>query len=134
MVRIQKGDRLTVAGEPEPLVASRKYGIVCREKYSAPPSALTTTFTTFGSSNSSGDIILDGGLALNIALCATLAALRPGQSLYRNTNAEGTAMGAAALAFRGLGRTSVFPRDIGKVEPWALPGLAGYYARWRARV
>ena len=84
--------------------------------------------------SSMGDIIIDGGLALNGALCATLAALRPGQSLYRNTNAEGTAMGAAALAFRGLGRTSVFPREIGKVEPWALPDLAGYYARWRARV
>ena len=84
--------------------------------------------------NASGDIILDGGLALNGALCATLAALRPGQSLYRNTNAEGTAMGAAALAFRALGRASVFPRDVGKVEPWALPDLGAYYARWRARI
>ena len=84
--------------------------------------------------SSSGDIILDGGLAHNVALCATLAALRPGQSLYRNTNAEGTAMGAAALAFRALGRTSVFPREIHKVEPWTLPDLAGYYARWRERI
>jgi sugar (pentulose or hexulose) kinase len=83
--------------------------------------------------SSSGDIILDGGLALNLALCATLAALRPGQSIYRNTNAEGTAMGAAALAFRALGHTSVFPRDIDKVEPLALPDLADYYARWRER-
>ena len=80
--------------------------------------------------SSSGDIVFDGGLALNAALCATLAALRPGQSLYRNTDAEG----AAALAFRALGRTSVFPRDIGKVEPWELPGLAGYCASRRARV
>jgi glycerol kinase len=72
-------------------------------------------------------------LALNLALCATLAALRPGQSIYRNTNAEGTAMGAAALAFRALGHTSVFPRDIDKVEPLALPDLADYYARWRER-
>jgi sugar (pentulose or hexulose) kinase len=83
--------------------------------------------------NSSGDVIFDGGLALNAALCATLAALRPEQTLYRNTDAEGTAMGAAALAFRALGKTSVFPRDVGKVEPWALPGLAAYYARWRER-
>ena len=58
-----------------------------------------------------------------------------GNSLYRNTDAEGTAMGvAAALAFRALGRTSVFPRDIDKIEPWTLPDLADYYARWRARV
>ena len=84
--------------------------------------------------SSTGDIILDGGLALNGALCATLAALRQGQSLYRNTDAEGTAMGAAALAFRGLGRTSVFPRHVGKVKPWSLPNLADYYAHWRARV
>jgi hypothetical protein len=28
----------------------------------------------------------------------------------------------------------VFPRDIDKVEPWTLPGLAAYYARWRARI
>ena len=84
--------------------------------------------------SSAGDIIIDGGLALNGALCATLAALRPEQSLYRNTNAEGTAMGAAALAFRALGRMSVFPRNIDRVEPWTLPDLAGYYARWRARV
>jgi len=84
--------------------------------------------------NSSDEIILDGGLAHNVALCAALAGLRPQQSLYRNTNAEGTAMGAAALAFRALGRTSVFPRDIGKVDPWALPGLTDYYARWKERV
>jgi glycerol kinase len=84
--------------------------------------------------SSAGDLILDGGLAHNVALCATLAALRPGQSLFRNTNAEGTAMGAAALAFRALGRTSVFPRDIGKVEPWSLSGLTDYHAKWRARI
>lgn len=84
--------------------------------------------------SSAGEIILDGGLAHNVALCATLAALRPGQSLYRNTNAEGAAMGAAALAFRALGKTSVFPRDIDKVEAWELPDLAGYYARWLKRV
>ena len=67
--------------------------------------------------SSSGDIILDGGLALNGALCATLAALRPGQSLYRNTNAEGTAMGAAALAFRALGRASVFRATSARSSP-----------------
>ena len=38
----------------EPLAASRKYGIVRREKYSARPAALTTTFTTFGLPYSSG--------------------------------------------------------------------------------
>ena len=83
---------------------------------------------------SSHDLIVDGGLANNLALCAALAALRPGQRLYRNTDAEGTAMGAAALAYRALGRTSVFPRQVESVEPWAPPGLADYYARWLERV
>ena len=72
--------------------------------------------------------------ARDMLAIATLAALRPGQSLYRNTNAESAAMGAAALAFRALGKTSVFPRDIDKVEAWELPDLAGSYARWLKRV
>ena len=38
----------------EPLAASRKYGIVRREKYSARPAGLTTTFTTFGLPYSAG--------------------------------------------------------------------------------
>src|SRR5438034_10290749 len=38
----------------ERLAASRRYGIVRREKYRAHPAALTTTFTTFGSSYSAG--------------------------------------------------------------------------------
>jgi sugar (pentulose or hexulose) kinase len=126
------------AGGPFPLRAGRFVGPA--PESAAERAAIATLYvammmaTSLDLVSSSGDIILDGGLALNVALCAALAALRPGQSLYRNTNAEGTAMGAAALAFRALGRTSVFPRDIGKVEPWALPDLAGYYASWRERV
>jgi sugar (pentulose or hexulose) kinase len=125
------------AGGPFPLRVGRLVGPA--PENAAERAAIATLYVAMMTAasldlvSSSGDIILDGGLALNVALCATLAALRPEQSLYRNTNAEGTAMGAAALAFRALGRTSVFPRDIGKVEPWALPGLAGYYASWRER-
>jgi len=125
------------AGGPFPLRVGRLVGPA--PENAAERAAIATLYVAMMTAasldlvSSSGDIILDGGLALNVALCATLAALRPGQSLYRNTNAEGTAMGAAALAFRALGRTSVFPRDIGKVEPWALPGLASYYASWRER-
>jgi sugar (pentulose or hexulose) kinase len=125
------------AGGPFPLRAGRFVGPP--PESAAERAAIATLYVAMMTAasldlvSSSGDIILDGGLALNVALCATLAALRPGQSLYRNTNAEGTAMGAAALAFRALGRTSVFPRDIGRVQPWALPGLAGYHASWRER-
>jgi sugar (pentulose or hexulose) kinase len=126
------------AGGPFPARAGRLVGPA--PESAAERAAIATLYVAMMTAqsldlvSSSGDIIVDGGLALNRALCATLAALRPQQSLYRNTNAEGTAMGAAALAFRALGRTSVFPRDVGKVEPWALADLAGYYARWRQRV
>ena len=126
------------AGGPFPAHAGRLVGPA--PECAADRAAIATLYVAMMTAqsldlvSSSGDVILDGGLAHNVALCATLAALRPGQSLYRNTNAEGTAMGAAALAFRALGRMSVFPRDIDKVEPWTLPDLAGYYGRWRARV
>ena len=98
------------AGGPFPLRAGRLVGPA--PESAAERAAIATLYVAMMMAasldlvNSSGDIILDGGLALNAALCATLAALRPGQSLYRNTNAEGTAMGAAALAFRALGHTS----------------------------
>jgi sugar (pentulose or hexulose) kinase len=126
------------AGGPFPARAGRLVGSA--PESAAERAAIATLYVAMMTAqsldlvSSTGDIVLDGGLALNGALCATLAALRPGQSLYRNTNAEGTAMGAAALAFRALGRMSVFPRNIDKVEPWPLLGLADYHARWRARV
>ena len=56
----------------EPLAASRKYGIVRREKYSARPAALTTTFTTFGLPYSSGLVI--GVAAVDISVCASAPA------------------------------------------------------------
>ena len=45
----------------ERLAASRRYGIVRREKYKARPAALTTTFTTFGLSYSVGVPDAGGG-------------------------------------------------------------------------
>jgi sugar (pentulose or hexulose) kinase len=138
IVRDQMALPSFAAGGPFPARAGRLVGPA--PETAAERAAIATLYVAMMTAksldlvSSSGDIILDGGLALNVALCAALAALRPGQTLYRNTNAEGTAMGAAALAFRALGRASVFPRDVGKVEPWALAGLAAYYARWLARV
>src|ERR1043166_4393470 len=41
----------------ESWAASRRYGIVRREKYNALPWELTTTFTTFGFSYSAGSVI-----------------------------------------------------------------------------
>ena len=51
------------------LAASRRYGIVRREKYNARPAALTTTFTTFGLSSS--ERFLMGVAAVDISFCAS---------------------------------------------------------------
>src|ERR1035437_10129562 len=56
----------------EPLAASRKYGIVHREKYNAQLAALTTTFTTFGLSYSSGFLLEVA--AVDISVCASAPA------------------------------------------------------------
>src|ERR1039458_8518380 len=56
----------------EPLAASRKYGMVRREKYNARPAALTTTFTTFGLPYSSGFVI--GVAAVDISVCLSALA------------------------------------------------------------
>ena len=56
----------------EPLAASRRYGIVRLEKYNARPSALTTTFTTFGLSSSAG--FLMRVVAVDISQFASAAA------------------------------------------------------------
>ena len=136
------GDQMALpsfaAGGPFPAQAGRLIGPAPRT--AAERAAIATLYVAMMTAKSldlvgsTRDIVLDGGLAHNAALCATLAALRPEQTLYCNTNAEGTAMGAAALAYRALGRASVFPREIDKVEPWRLPGLAAYFARWLERV
>ena len=52
----------------ERLAASRKYGIVRREKYSARPAALTTTFTTLGLSYSAGSWIAVAAVDISVAL------------------------------------------------------------------
>src|SRR5207245_2331913 len=56
----------------EPLAASRKYGIVRREKYSACPAEVTTTFTTFGLLYSSG-FLMDVA-AVDISVCPSALA------------------------------------------------------------
>ena len=89
---------------------------------------MNETLTLLGSSN---DVILDGGLVHNQALVATLAALRPTQALYINSEAEGTAMGAAALAFAALGKTNVFSAKLRRITPWQVEGLQHYAKAWR---
>ncbi|MDP9137445.1 MAG: FGGY-family carbohydrate kinase, partial [Pseudomonadota bacterium] len=80
---------------------------------------------------SRNDIIVDGGLANNASLLGLLAALRPGQRILRSETAEGTGLGAAALAFEAHGKRDVFRSEIQEVEPLKLRGLGAYFAEWK---
>jgi sugar (pentulose or hexulose) kinase len=80
---------------------------------------------------SNNQIILDGGLARNQALLGTLAALRPAQSVSYNVAAEGTAMGAAALALEAHGKREIFKPQIEATTALPLKGLEAYRKLWR---
>ncbi len=56
--------------------------------------------------------------------------LRPGQRVVRTPIAEGTAFGAAALAFEAHGKRDIFRPRIDEIAPSQLTGLAAYFARW----
>ena len=77
-------------------------------------------------------IIVDGGLANNATLLGLLAALRPEQEVLRGGNAEGTAAGAAALAFESLG-WQPFQETCSRVAALSVPGLQKYFAEWLDR-
>jgi len=80
---------------------------------------------------SANRILVDGGLARNQSLLGTLAALRPTQSISRNVAAEGTAMGAAALALEAHGKRQVFAPQLEVATALALRGLSEYRETWR---
>ncbi len=88
------------------------------------------TSTVLDLIESRNDVIVDGGLANNAALLGVLAALRPGQRVVRTPIAEGTALGAAALAFEAHGKREIFRPRIEEIAPTQLTGLAAYFARW----
>jgi len=50
--------------------------------------------------------------------------------VVRTSVAEGTAFGAAALAFEAQDRRGIFRPRIDKVAPLQLAGLEGYIADW----
>lgn len=81
---------------------------------------------------SQNTIIVDGGLANNLTLLGLLAALRPDQQVLRSDHAEGTAAGAAALAFESLG-LQPFRDACTAVAPLRIQGLRNYVAEWTAR-
>ncbi len=78
-------------------------------------------------------VIVDGGLANNAVFPRLLAALCRNQTVLVNGQAEGTASGAAALAFESFG-TSPFRDPCVVCDPVHIEGLEDYFQRWSAIV
>lgn len=75
-------------------------------------------------------LVVDGGLAKIDLFTSMLGQLRPQQTVVRSTMSEGSATGAAALAFKALG-LSPFRDETVPVAPSHIPGLEAYRDRWR---
>ncbi|PVB62859.1 FGGY family carbohydrate kinase [Labrenzia sp. 011] len=75
-------------------------------------------------------LVVDGGLARIDLFNGMLAQLRPRQTVVRSAMAEGSATGAAALAFDALG-LAPFRDETVPVRPSAVKGLEAYRDRWR---
>ncbi|GLR84647.1 FGGY-family carbohydrate kinase [Bradyrhizobium iriomotense] len=79
----------------------------------------------------SGDLIVEGTFAGNLAFCQTLGALRPTQRVFAADDAAGTARGAAMLAH--------WPPSYPIVAPTPVPaapvaGLDAYRDVWTAQI
>lgn len=80
--------------------------------------------------HSNNTVIVDGGLNSGGLLAGLLAQLRPGQAFMQGATLEGSATGAAALAFESVGRE--FAAEAPEsVRASNFAGLAGYRDRWR---
>ncbi|WP_256751828.1 FGGY-family carbohydrate kinase [Mesorhizobium sp. Mes31] len=81
--------------------------------------------------HSQNTVIVDGGLNNGGLLASLLAQLRPGQAFLQGATLEGSATGAAALAFESVGRE--FAAEAPEpVRASGFTGLAGYRDDWRA--
>lgn len=75
-------------------------------------------------------LVVDGGLSKVDLVNAMLAQLRLAQTVVRSTMSEGSATGAAALAFKALG-LSPFRDETVAVEASKIVGLEAYRDTWR---
>ena len=80
---------------------------------------------------STGDLIVEGSFAANLAFCQTLGALRPRQSVFAAADAAGTARGAALLAQWPPRRSIAAPPSVPRAS---IAGLAAYRRAWGAQV
>lgn len=83
--------------------------------------------------HSNNTVIVDGGLNTGGLLASLLAELRPGQAFMQGATLEGSATGAAALAFESVGRE--FAAEAPEpVQAASFTGLTGYRDRWRGLI
>jgi sugar (pentulose or hexulose) kinase len=80
----------------------------------------------------SGDLIVEGSFATNLAYGALLAALRPSQQVYAGADAAGTARGAALLA--QWPPRHFHPPSLNAVPPATASGLSAYRSDWTRAV
>jgi sugar (pentulose or hexulose) kinase len=81
--------------------------------------------------HSDNDIVIDGGLVKTVLYQRLLASLRPKQKVFVSAVAEGSALGAAALAFEARGLTP-FASECHPADPVVIAGLSAYRDRWMA--
>ncbi|TPM37822.1 carbohydrate kinase [Mesorhizobium sp. B2-3-4] len=82
--------------------------------------------------HSGNTVIVDGGLNTGGLLAGLLAQLRPGQAFLQGASLEGSATGAAALAFESVGRDfAAEPPE--PVHATRFSGVAAYRDAWRDR-
>jgi sugar (pentulose or hexulose) kinase len=79
----------------------------------------------------SGDLIIEGSFAGNLAFCQTLGALRPKQRVFAAADAAGTARGAAMLAHWPPAYPIAAPT---RVPATSIAGLDPYRDAWTALV
>lgn len=123
-------------GGPLPETAGEIVGQVGTEAERAALALLYVVLMTdycldlIGSANT---IIVDGGLVRTGFYAEALARLRPGQRVLSSDQPEGSATGAAALAYEAKG-VAVRPVACAEVAPLVLPDLTEYRTAWRELV
>jgi sugar (pentulose or hexulose) kinase len=78
-------------------------------------------------------VIIDGGLTTGGVLAELIAQLRPDQPVAEGVISEGTAAGAASLAFAAHGHDMELPQPV-QVAASRYAGLDDYRREWRAQL
>jgi sugar (pentulose or hexulose) kinase len=120
------------AGGPFPETAGEIVGDVAGEERAAVAAlyVLAMTDLSLDLIRSENRLVVDGGLAKIDLFPAMLAQLRPDQQVLRSSMSEGSATGAAAIAFKALG-LAPFKDETVPVAASRIASLEAYSNRWR---